>query len=121
MSEPISNIARSQEVVRIVDTSSEQRERKPNFREIPTVSSSGKEERMISQEEINKILDEINKFISLFNTRITFEVDDITGRIILKIVEMGSDKVIRQIPPEELLKVSRKIAELIGLIIDERI
>ena len=75
----------------------------------------------LSAEEIEGIIKELNQFIQIFNTKIAFEIDKETKKTILRIVDVETNEVIRQIPPEELLKISRRISELLGVIINEKI
>lgn len=75
----------------------------------------------LSAEEIEGIIKELNQFIQIFNTKIAFEIDKETKKTILRIVDVETNEVIRQIPPEELLKISRRISELLGLIINEKV
>ncbi len=94
------------------------------FREAKTIiNEKGDEEtkREVSVEEIENIVKELNKFIQIFNTKVAFEIDEETKKTILKIVDVETNEIIRQIPPEELLRISRRISELLGLIINERI
>lgn len=78
-------------------------------------------EHKISMEEVEKVIKELNQFIQIFNTKITFEIDKEARRTILKIVDVETSEIIRQIPPEELLIISKRISELLGLIINEKI
>jgi len=75
----------------------------------------------LSEEEIESIIKELNQFIQIFNTKIAFEIDKETKKTILRIVDVETNEVIRQIPPEELLQISRRISELLGLIINEKV
>lgn len=59
----------------------------------------------LSAEEIEGIIKELNQFIQIFNTKIAFEIDKETKKTILRIVDVETNEVIRQIPPEELLKI----------------
>ncbi len=75
----------------------------------------------LSIEEIENIIKEMNRFVQIFNTKIAFEIDRDTRKTILKIVDVQTNEIIRQIPPEELLEISRRISELLGLIINEKV
>ena len=77
--------------------------------------------RQPTEKEIEEAIKKLNDFISVFNTKIALEVDKETKKTILKIIDVNSDKVIRQIPPEEMLEISRRITELLGLIINEKV
>jgi flagellar protein FlaG len=78
-------------------------------------------ERGLSTDEIEQIVSELNNFIQIFNTKIAFEIDKETRKTVLKIIDAQSNEIIRQIPPEELLAISKRISELLGLIINARV
>jgi flagellar protein FlaG len=86
--------------------------------DIQRVSQS---ERGLSTDEIEQIVSELNNFIQIFNTKIAFEIDKETKKTVLKIIDAQSNEIIRQIPPEELLAISKRISELLGLIINARV
>jgi len=73
------------------------------------------------KELIDNNIEDINKVISSFNTKITFTKDKATGKTIIKIIDRNTDKTIKMIPPEIFLKLAAKIAELIGILVDEKI
>ena len=55
------------------------------------------------------------------NRAINFDFDDKTGDVVVKIVDKNSQEVIRQIPPEEMLRIIarlRNYSEEVGLLID---
>jgi flagellar protein FlaG len=89
-----------------------------NSADVQRVSQS---ERGLSTDEIEQIVSELNNFIQIFNTKIAFEIDKETRKTVLKIIDAQSDEIIRQIPPEELLAISKRISELLGLIINARV
>ena len=45
------------------------------------------------------------------NANVEFSIDKDTRQTVIKVVEVGSGNVIRQFPTEEILAVSRMIAE----------
>ena len=72
------------------------------------------------QKRNEKLIDDLNKELSLLNTRLAFSVDEKTNKTVVKIIDNSNNSVIKQLPPEYLLKVSQKITELIGLVVDEK-
>lgn len=76
-------------------------------------------QKKLDSDVLAKIADKINKDFRLFNTTMSFSVDDATGNTVIKIVDRDSGKVIREIPPSELLKLAANLAEIIGRIVDE--
>lgn len=71
--------------------------------------------------DLEKIGEELNRCIRMFNTHLAFEIDRPSNRIIIKIINTETEEVIRQIPPEELLRIMHYIDELLGLLVDERV
>ena len=57
------------------------------------------------------------------NIRITFSIDDKSGRISIRVIDALTDEVIRYVPPEELVSVMAWLCEfqdiLAGLVLDE--
>lgn len=45
------------------------------------------------------------------NQSVNISVDDVTKRIVVKIVDNETNKVVRQLPSEEMLRISRSLAE----------
>ncbi|HDH99765.1 MAG: hypothetical protein DRQ14_03590 [Candidatus Latescibacterota bacterium] len=71
--------------------------------------------------DLEKIGEELNRCIRMFNTHLAFEIDRPSNRIIIKIINTETEEVIRQIPPEELLRIMHYMDELLGLLVDERV
>ena len=54
------------------------------------------------------------------NTQLKYHIDEETQRISIKIIDKDTDKVIREVPPEETLEAIKKIWEIAGIIVDEK-
>lgn len=52
---------------------------------------------------------ELNQYVQSIQRDLEFSVDDQSGRTIIKVVDSQSKEVIRQIPPEEVLNLVRKL------------
>ena len=50
-----------------------------------------------------------------------FSVHETTGRTVVKVVDKETDKLIREIPPEEFLNLAAKLDEMIGIIFDKKV
>lgn len=75
----------------------------------------------IDPEVFAKIVDELKKDFHVFNTAISFTVDKDTGDTIIQILDRETNEVIRQIPPNEMLRLAARLSEIIGLLIDETV
>lgn len=89
----------------------------------PGVATDG-DERSIDalREQIEGLVDAVNeKLQSMPETSIQFLIDNDSGDVIVQIVDVKTDEVIRQIPPEEVLQISERLDELKGLILDRSV
>jgi len=70
-------------------------------------------------EKITKILQEN---LGITDVKLDYSVHKATGNIVVKVINNESGKVIREIPPNELLAIAESIIEEIhGLLYDEQI
>ena len=76
--------------------------------------SSSEEESQVQSEEL---LSQIKALTEDGVYSVRFEQDTSSEELVVKIVDQDTDKVIRQIPPEELLKLIQNLKELSGSII----
>ncbi|WP_162046870.1 flagellar protein FlaG [Vibrio taketomensis] len=82
------------------------------------------ERKKLSEQEREKVVEQMNEFISSMNTGLSFRVDEQTGRDVVTIYEESTGDIIRQIPDEEILEVLRRLREQTaryssGLLIDK--
>ena len=85
-----------------------------------SASSDGKvlppetKEKEVSSEDLKQAVTELNQHIQNIERDLFFSVDDSSGRTIVKVVNSETEEVIRQIPSEEVLRISRSIHEQMG-------
>ncbi len=73
----------------------------------------------ISQSALEAAVKNINEFISPMTQSIEFSLDRDSGRTIVKVVDSETQKVLRQIPDEEVLQISKTLDKLQGLLIKQ--
>jgi flagellar protein FlaG len=72
----------------------------------------------LSDEEMASAVKELNAAMTVVNTNLSFSVDNITKQTVVTVTDAQTNEVIRQIPPEDMLRVSQRIAELLGVLFD---
>ncbi len=75
----------------------------------------------ISPEELKKATEDLNKKLSMLNTQLRIEIDKDTGIVVAKIIDKETKEVIRQIPPEVVLKIAKYLDEITGLLFNEKV
>lgn len=73
-----------------------------------------------NEEKVREAVDKINKAAVIFDRSLRFQVHDATKRTMISVIDTVSDKVIRQIPTEEVLDLVAKMNDYIGLIFDKK-
>lgn len=71
--------------------------------------------------EIQEALQKLEKTSYIFDRRFKFSVNREINRIVVKVIDAATDKVIKEIPPEEIQRLVARIRETIGLLVDEKI
>lgn len=69
--------------------------------------------------ETEEAVKSIQKDMELLNTRISFRVDNKSDEIVVDVIDRDTNKVIRQIPSEEMLRLRAAFKELMkGILLD---
>lgn len=64
------------------------------------------------------IAEDMNQVARVFNTSLNFTVDKPTGKTIIKVVDKETEETIRQIPPEDMLNLMKKMKNMMGMLLD---
>jgi len=64
---------------------------------------------------------DLEKIGLAFNRRLQFVVDHSSNQVIIKVIDKETDKVIKELPPEELQRLHSNLKEAIGLLFDEMV
>ncbi len=75
----------------------------------------------VSRQEIEAQAKALEKTFLAFNRRVVLSVNDAINQVIIKVVDAETDKVIKEIPAEEIQHLIARIKETIGLLVDEKI
>jgi flagellar protein FlaG len=70
--------------------------------------------------DLSAIANDLQRVSAAINRRLSFSVNEKLGKVVVKVIDADTDKVIKEIPPEELQHVYERIREVIGLLLDEQ-
>jgi flagellar protein FlaG len=73
-----------------------------------------------TEAEVVNAVQALNGFASTMSAALTFSLDEDTGHTIVKVIDRDTDKVIRQIPSEEAVAISKSLDKLQGLLINDQ-
>lgn len=81
-----------------------------------------------TKQELTQAIEVLNQAAIIEQRSLSFSIDDLSGRSIIKVIDQKTEQLIRQIPSEELLKVAQDIKKLqeemgqsLGLLIDRKV
>jgi flagellar protein FlaG len=83
------------------------------------ISEEKTTEKKIDETDAQKIADKVNEHVKLFQTRLQFAYDAEKDKAKITVLDKESGKVIRQIPPEEMLSLIDKMEKIAGLIFNQ--
>jgi len=77
-------------------------------------------DKIIERHQIVDALEKMSKTIELFNKRLKFAIDEESKRIVVKVIDTETNKIVREIPPEEVLRFVAKLHKFLGIFIDKK-
>lgn len=83
---------------------------------LPFPQEKGKE---LTKEDIEKVAEFLNSSTDVFDLSIRFQVAEKSDRIIISVFDKETDELIRQIPPQEILDLTERLNEMVGVLFNE--
>jgi len=90
-----------------------------NDRVIPSPGDNNRESEKPSREAIEKALVKANELTKSLSRTLSFSYDNRIEKVIVKVMEGDGGKIIRQIPPEEMIRLSVRMDEIMGMLINQ--
>lgn len=79
----------------------------------------------LAPKALEAVVTHLNEFVQTVQRDISFNVDERTGGVVVKVKNADTDEVIRQIPSEEVLAIKDRLekqgAEAIGLVLNAKV
>ena len=105
-----------------LEIKNQQQLKRPEVHESQNIDSKKKEKAtQTSPEVIEKIIEDLKKKLSMLNTQLEIQIDKDTDIVVVKVIDRETNKVIRQIPPEYVLKIAKYLDEIAGLLYNEKV
>ncbi|MFZ6772252.1 flagellar protein FlaG [Undibacterium sp. SXout7W] len=86
-----------------------------------TTSSDKTNNKKIDASQIEKAVADINKAMQSHSQDLRFSVDTDSKRVVVKIIDQQTNQVLRQIPTEEALEISKSLDKLKGVLIKQEV
>ena len=86
----------------------------------PRLSSASEDRNGASEaQDLEETVAQIQNTVDRIDSQVQFSVEEDLNRVVVKVVERDSGELIRQFPPEEVLRVQRFFDEQSGILIEE--
>ena len=88
-------------------------------KQIPPSDDAGQE--TANEKQVNQAVQEMKEYAQSIDRDLKFNVDDDSGRLIITVIDPETNKVVRQIPPEETLHILRRMERGGGALFDNKV
>jgi len=75
----------------------------------------------VSPEVLEEVIKNLKEKLSMLNTQLQIQIDKDTDIVVVKVIDKKTKEVIRQIPPEYVLKIAEYLDEITGLLFSEKV
>jgi flagellar protein FlaG len=70
---------------------------------------------------MDQVASQVQETLGMMDFKLNFSIDPDTQTVIAKVINAQTGKIIREIPPPELLALAKSMKEMEGLLFDEKI
>ena len=89
-------------------------------KKLASVPTETKAKEAENEDKLTEKIAQLNDYSQKINREIQFSVDEGTDRTVVKVIDSETDKVIRQIPSEEVLKIAESLENFSGMLLQEQ-
>jgi len=90
-------------------------------KEVDQQVQDAQEKRDVKPEELQKLIEEVKKKFDMLSKYLKIDIDQELEIPVVKIMERDTNRVIRQIPPDYLLELMKRIDQLLGLLMERKV
>jgi len=90
-------------------------------KEVDQQVQDAQEKRDVKPEELQKLIEEVRKKFDMLSKYLKIDIDQELEIPVVKIMERDTNRVIRQIPPDYLLELMKRIDQLLGLLMERKV
>lgn len=75
----------------------------------------------LEREQLEKMAQQLQEFMGEMNRSLQFQVDEDSGRDVIKVLDKDTGDIIKQYPSEEVLNLVSKLSKTAGLLIEHTV
>lgn len=96
----------------------------PSNRQAPTIqqpTETAEKSAIPDAETLEQTVTDINDVMAQFQRTLNFSIDHDAGKTIIKVIDTSNDELIRQIPSEDFIEISKHIEQMNNLLFSEKV
>ncbi|PMG75076.1 hypothetical protein BCU84_16945 [Shewanella sp. 10N.286.51.B7] len=104
----------------LTETKAAVAEEKSKVTELEKTEQESKDltEKDSDKQDLADITNDLNDMTALMRKGLAFKLDDDSGQNVISVMDVDSGDIIRQIPNAEALELSKKLAEVAGILLN---
>ncbi|MBP7712423.1 MAG: flagellar protein FlaG [Gammaproteobacteria bacterium] len=75
----------------------------------------------VGRQELSELAEELSELAQVVRRELDFSVDEDSGRTVIRVVDSETGKLVRQIPPEEVLTLVARFREYQAGLVEEQV
>lgn len=87
---------------------------------LATESQNASDSNVETRAKTNQAVEQLNSFAKSIRPELSFSVDEASGTQVVRLVDIDSKEVIRQIPSEEAIQIAQALDKFQGLFIKDK-
>jgi flagellar protein FlaG len=73
------------------------------------------------EKQIQKAIEQLTKNLSYLNTHLSITLDKKADSLVIKIIDNKTNQVIKEIPPEYMIRIAEAINNLVGIVVNKKV
>ena len=73
----------------------------------------------MDREQMEEVKDKINEALAPINIALNYEMKDEIEKVVVEVRNRDTEELIRKIPPEEMLRMAKRMEEMVGVLVDD--
>jgi flagellar protein FlaG len=73
------------------------------------------------EDEVRESVKDVNEIVDKVKEGLSFQIHEDTEELMVQIIDVNTEGVIKELPPEEMLDLKARIHEMVGILIDEKV
>ncbi len=91
----------------------------PGAPEVPALGGlDGSSSQAVDEQAVEEIVEGLNGFAQDIQRQLQFTIDEDTGKTVIKVIDVATEQLIRQIPLQDLLELQRRLGDMEGLLFE---